>query len=279
MHILTVDFLSASAPVDFTRSLKETGFAVIKNHSVPWPLIQKMYAEWLEFFNSDAKLQYPYEEDGYVPAEVAEIAKGNTVRDIKEFFQYYSWGRCPETLRPMTHQLYECMVTMASTLLSWLEANTPVEVKQQFSIPLAEMIKNSSQSMLRILHYPPLTGEEEEGAIRAADHEDINLLTLLPASTQAGLEVKDSQGNWYKVKCDPETIIVNVGDMLQLCSGGYYRSTTHRVVKPEGQIANQSRMSLPLFLHPYPEVRLSKTHTQRSYLNERLRELGLLNDS
>jgi isopenicillin N synthase-like dioxygenase len=137
------------------------------------------------------------------------------------------------------------------------------------------MIKNSHNTLLRLLYYPPLTGNEPQGAIRAAEHEDINMLTLLPSATAAGLQVKDVKGGWHDVPCDPGTIVVNVGDMLQRCSQHYYPSTTHRVINPEGEFARQPRLSMPLFLHARPEVKISPTQTAQEYLDERLRELGL----
>ncbi len=128
---------------------------------------------------------------------------------------------------------------------------------------------------MRILHYPPLTEHYEHDAIRAAPHEDINLITLLPAATTPGLEVKDLQGNWHAVTCDAGNIVVNVGDMLQLCTDFYYRSTTHRVVNPAGKDKLTSRYSMPLFLHPRPEVALTQERTADEYLRERLREIGI----
>ena len=112
--------------------------------------------------------------------------------------------------------------------------------------------------------------------MRAAAHEDINLITLLPAATAMGLELLDTAGQWQSVICERNDIVVNVGDMLELASQGYYRSATHRVVNPEGTASQQSRLSMPLFLHPRPEVVLAPDKTARQYLQERLREIGLV---
>jgi isopenicillin N synthase-like dioxygenase len=138
------------------------------------------------------------------------------------------------------------------------------------------MVENNDKTLLRILHYPPLEGDEELGAIRAGAHEDINLLTVLPAANEPGLQVKTKEGDWLDVPCDFGNLIINIGDMLQEASGGYYPSTTHRVINPEGSDKTKSRISLPLFLHPKPDVVLSERHTANSYLMERLRELGVI---
>ena len=101
----------------------------------------------------------------------------------------------------------------------------------------------STRTLLRVLRYPPLTGPVPDGAVRAAAHEDINLLTVLPASDQPGLELLGANGEWYPVPCDPGSLAVNGGEMLDLASGGYYPATTHRVVNPVGEAALRPRMN------------------------------------
>ena len=137
------------------------------------------------------------------------------------------------------------------------------------------MIVDSKTNLLRIIHYPPLNGNEQDGSIRGAAHEDINLITLLVAGTQPGLQVKDTYGKWHDVSCDPGCLAINTGDMLQEASKGYFPSTTHQVINPGNNIENESRFSMPLFLHPRDEVVLSDSYTARSYLDERLQEIGL----
>lgn len=165
---------------------------------------------------------------------------------------------------------------LAAELLDWVERHSPNDVAKLYAEPLSNMIKDTPNTLLRVLHYPPLTGEEEPGAIRAAAHEDINLLTILPAANEPGLQVQQQDGKWVDVPCDFGSLIINIGDMLQECSGGYFPSTSHRVINPTGKACTKSRISLPLFLHPRDEVVLSERHTQKSYLQERLRELGVI---
>ena len=126
---------------------------------------------------------------------------------------------------------------------------------------------------IRDRFYPPLDNDVDPSAIRAGAHEDINLLTLLPAANEPGLQVKAKNGEWLDVPCDFGNLIINIGDMLQEASGGYFPSTTHRVINPEGHDATRARISLPLFLHPRPDVVLSDRYSANSYLQERLEEL------
>jgi isopenicillin N synthase-like dioxygenase len=121
-----------------------------------------------------------------------------------------------------------------------------------------------------------LSGTEAAGAIRAAAHEDVNLITLLPAATATGLEVQDNGGNWHPIASDLGDLVVNVGDMLALVSDGYYRSTTHRVINPPGDAAQTARFAMPLFLHPRADAQLTATITAKDFLQQRLREIGLL---
>jgi isopenicillin N synthase-like dioxygenase len=135
------------------------------------------------------------------------------------------------------------------------------------------MIHGSEQSMLRVLHYPPVPPGQP--LLRAAPHEDINLLTLLPEADGPGLELRRRNGEWISVPHKPGQLIVNIGDMLQEATSGYLPSTTHRVAVSDATVMSTSRMSLPLFLHPRPEVVLSPRYTARQYLLQRLDELGV----
>lgn len=276
MNVEVVDFQSPDAPESFTRSLRHTGFAVLVNHPLPQPLVQQIYDEWLAFFQSDAKCNYRFSEgnqDGWFGPDISETAKGNTVRDIKEFFHVYPWGQYPTEVSDAALRYARLAKDVANTLLGWVDDNTPAQVAEGFSRPLDHMMDGSTRTLLRVLRYPPLRGDEPSGAVRAAAHEDINLLTVLPASNEPGLQVRDINGNWHDVPCDFGSIAVNAGDMLQLASGGYYPSTSHRVLNPTGPSATRSRLSLPLFLHPADDVILAEGRTALSFLQERIAEL------
>ena len=276
MHkILTIDYQSQNFGSDFTTSLKNTGFAVIKNHPISSQLIHEIYGEWETFFNSEAKHNYlfdPIKQDGYFPY-LSENAKGRKIKDLKEFYHIYNWGRYPSEISDNTNNLISEFKNMASKLLSDIHKYSPSSIQDSYSLPLNEMITSSNQNLLRIIHYPPLKGEENPEAIRAGAHEDINLITLLVAGSEAGLQVLSKEGDWVDVSTSPEYIVVNIGDMLQECSGGYYPSTTHRVINPSNH--NMARYSMPFFVHARDEVKLSEKHTAKSYLEERLKEIGL----
>ncbi|WP_117232540.1 isopenicillin N synthase family dioxygenase [Vibrio maerlii] len=279
MKLETVDYQADNAAELFVQSLRETGFGVLKNHPIPKELVESIYENWYQFFTSERKNEFVFNtetQDGYFPPSVSEVAKGHTVKDIKEYFHVYPWGQIPEELKEQILEYYQRANDFAQELLGWVEAHAPADVKEKFSIALSEMINGSQQTLLRVLHYPPMTGEEEPGAIRAAAHEDINLLTVLPAANEPGLQVMSKEGDWLDVPCDFGNLIINIGDMLQEASGGYFPSTTHRVINPTGAKQETSRISLPLFLHPKPEVVLSDRYTAHEYLMERLRELGVI---
>ena len=152
--------------------------------------------------------------------------------------------------------MYQELQQLSVQLLQWIEEFLPIDVANALSMPLRDMIDASPNTLLRILHYPPLAHNYETDAVRAAPHEDINLITLLPAATSPGLQVQDTQGNWHEVSCDPGNIVVNVGDMLQLCTNQYYKSTTHRVINPDGEEKLTSRYSM-LFFTPTTRSRIN----------------------
>jgi isopenicillin N synthase-like dioxygenase len=197
MHVLTVDYTASHAPEQFCKSLKETGFGVLSHYSDL--AHRKLYQH-----------QKPT-QDGYFPFRT-ENAKDNKISDLKEFFHYYPWGKIPPELKGISEEMYIALNSLAAELLQWVEDMLPEQVAAKLSMPLREMIVDSPNTLLRILHYPALAGDFEPGAVRAAAHEDINLITLLPSATAPGLEVLDTKGNWHPVSCDPGNIVVNVGD-------------------------------------------------------------------
>ena len=277
MELAALDFQSEGTDIRFVESLRNTGFGVLENHPLDLDLIASIYEHWSDFFKSSRPSSYVLKrdtQDGFFSRDDAESAKGFDEQDIKEYFHFYTWGQCPEELREELMTYYRDAHDFAATLLSWIEQQSLPALADGYSEPLSDMIVGSDMTLLRILHYPPLTGNES--AVRAAPHEDINLLTILPVASAPGLQVLGTDGNWNEVPCDINQVVVNTGDMLQEASQGYFPSTTHRVINPLGEDMQESRMSLPIFLHPRPEVVLSARYTAESYLNERLQELGVV---
>jgi isopenicillin N synthase-like dioxygenase len=275
MNVATIDFRQPDAPRRFDESLRETGFAVLVQHPLPPDLVCRVQDEWLAWFQTEAKYEYlpgPGAQDGYHPQSSPETAVGATVPDVKEFFHWYPAGRHPSGLSDAAAELHRAATALGTTLLGWLGDVTPAAVAARYSMPLPQMIEGSSRTLLRILHYPPLTGAEPPGALRAAAHEDINLLTVLPAATRPGLQVLDTAGAWHDVPCDPGSVVINSGDMLARASGGWYPSTTHRVLLPEGDEAREPRVATPLFLHAADDVQLGGG-TAFDFLRERLRQI------
>ena len=278
MNVQTVDFNDNNASAMLAESLCETGFAVLTNHPISAERITEAYEAWAGFFGSEAKHDWfrdPDNQDGYFPFK-SENAKGAAQKDLKEFYHVYSWGKVPDEINDVTRALYQDLVSLGQVLLGWLDDHTPEDVKAKMTSSLAHMMEQSAQSLFRILHYPPVADDAEAEAIRAAAHEDINLITLLLAGSRPGLQAMDRHGEWHNVSCDPGMITINSGDMLSLATDGYYPSTTHRVVNPDaGDGINVSRYSMPMFLHPRPDAPLKPDFTADMFLQQRLKEIGL----
>jgi isopenicillin N synthase-like dioxygenase len=271
--------ISYTAPgfdVAFMASLHEYGFAAVVDHPLDDDRVARIYGEWLAFFASGEAVGFrmdPQKQDGFFSLQQAEHAKGFVERDFKEYFQFYPWGRCPESLQADQASHFDAAVELGAELLSCIARSLPKAVTAELTEPLQDMIQESEQSMLRVLHYPPVP--VGQSVLRAAPHEDINLLTLLPAADGPGLELQLRSGEWISVPHSPGQLIVNIGDMLQEATGGYLPSTSHRVATPDTKQPTVSRMSLPLFLHPRPDVVLSSRYTAKQYLMQRLDELGV----
>ena len=280
MPIAQVDFSEPAKEKQFVDSIKQTGFAVIKNHDIAKDLIQRVFNSWQRFFEQEEEAKHKYlfkrnfnkVQDGFFPKECSELAKGSKNKDPKEFFHYYPCTQNfpKEICEQDTFALRQELMTLAKELLSYLERALPKSIKSKFSMPLSEMIDEEYQTLLRILHYPSAPPEIK---IRAAEHTDINLITLLVSPSAPGLQALDTSGHWHMVPCEENCITVNIGDMLEECSEFYYPSTKHRVINLNELC---SRYSIPLFLHAKDEVVLSKRYTAKSYRLERLAELDLL---
>ena len=275
MKIQIIDLNDANAAKKLVHSLHDTGFAIIDNVDFDLRMIDQCYQQWADFFEKP-DLNFLYDESsgaGWVTKERSETAKGFKVQDMKEFYHFYLHGQCPNDLFPITQNVFYQSFYLASRILDWIQIATPTNISKLFSMPLSKMIclKNT---LLRIIHYPKLGDCFIEGGIRAAPHEDINLITVLPAGTADGLEVMLENGEWFSVQLKSNQCVVNIGDMLQECSQGYFRSTKHRVVNPDQH--DMPRYSMPLFLHAKDEVILSDRYTANEYLVERLKEIGLV---
>ncbi len=146
MDVAVVDYTSPDAPQQFTKSLRETGFAVLINHPIPYDVVLRLQNEWHDFFRSERKWNFlpsETEQDGYRPLEEAETAVGAGVKDIKEYFHWYPWGRQPEHESESAAAVYQAGWSLAAELLSWVEANTPEEISKNFSMPLSQMIEGT----------------------------------------------------------------------------------------------------------------------------------------
>ena len=275
--IQTIDFHDPNAGKNLVNSLHNTGFAILHNHPIDYNLINDVYKDWEAFFSSKEKHSYtfnPKTQDGYFPYR-CENAKGYSAKDLKEFYHFYEFGKYPNNISGKTKQLYYELLGIGRILLLWINANTPKMSLINSSVYLPEMIENSRMNLMRVIHYPPLKSDVTDGAIRAAAHGDINLITVLPAASQPGLQVQTKEDEWLDVECNAGWLVINTGDMLQECSDGYYPSTIHRVVNPKAKYAHLSRYSIPLFIHPRDEVILSKRYSAKKYLDERLKDIGL----
>ena len=285
-------------------SFERYGFAIIADHGIPADLIARAEQKAKEFFAlpDDVKRSYFIAGGGgargYTPFGI-ETAKGATAHDLKEFWHV---GR----ELPEGHRFAELMAAniwpkevpgFRETMLAIYDAFDTAGLRVLEAIAryldLApdyfEDTVADGNSVLRLLHYPPVTGETS--SVRAGAHEDINTITLLLGAEEAGLQLLDRDGRWLPVKPKEGELVVNIGDMLQRLTNKVMRSTTHRVVNPSRERSAHSRYSMPFFLHFRPDFLIktlpsciSADHpdqfpepiTAHDYLLERLREIKLV---
>lgn len=285
------------------KAYEDVGFVAVKNHGIPDELIAHLYEYVQNFFSLplDQKLKYEVPglagQRGYTSFG-REHAKGSEAADLKEFFQYGQnvedndpiKSEYPDNVKVMevsgfNETLYSAYRYFEKSANSLLEA---IAIYLDLPVDYFHPHINNGNSILRCIHYPPIT-QEPKSAIRAEQHEDINLITLLVGASADGLQILTKQDEWVGVTSLPEQIVVNVGDMLQRLTNNKLRSTTHRVVNPPLEHWHTSRFSMPFFMHPRSEMSLAcldscidNAHpkaypdaTAGEYLDERLREIGL----
>lgn len=273
-----VDMRLDDADKKFAESIHQTGFAVLKNHPIDTQLLSRINDEWRDFFASDDKFNYQFprrpdgDQHGYFSLDVSERAVGQEEKDIKEFFHAAPGSPMPDHLESDIIHYRQSALALARNLLDWLQAALPEACLFDEQVRLANTLRDEP-SVLRILHYPPLKGTEPAGSVRAAAHEDINIITILPVALEPGLQVQTKEGDWLDLHGETGEIIINTGDMLQEMTGGFLPSTTHQVVNPVGSAGNISRISMPFFLAPELSLRLSERYTAGEYLSERLAEI------
>ncbi|HSR37305.1 MAG TPA: 2-oxoglutarate and iron-dependent oxygenase domain-containing protein, partial [Phnomibacter sp.] len=253
------------------RAYEDVGFVAVKNHGIPDELIEELYRYVKEFFSLPLPIKKNYEKQelagqrGYTSFG-KEHAKGSTAPDLKEFYQYgqtvedndpvaseypanVAVNEVPQ-LTPTLFRAYRHFEKSGRALLKAIALYLGLD--ENYFEPFVV----NGNSILRAIHYPPIT-QEPASAIRAEQHEDINLITLLVGASAEGLQILTKQNEWVGVTALPGQIVVNVGDMLQRLTNNRLRSTTHRVVNPPREHWGTSRFSIPFFLHPKSSMSLA----------------------
>ena len=283
---------------------REWGFAGINGHGIPQAEIDAAYGVFKAFFALPDEVKRRYHVPGgggargYTPFGI-ETAKGAQHYDLKEFWHIGReipddsrhrevmppnlWPEEVAGFREHGYGLYQTLDRLGAQVLAALALH--IGLPEDWFADKTD----SGNSILRPIHYPPITTPDVPN-VRAGAHEDINLITLLVGASAAGLEVLSKKGEWVPFTSDADTIVVNIGDMLQRLTNHVYPSTTHRVVNPPEAEARKPRYSVPFFLHPNPDFlidvlpatvsadnpsRYPEPITAQGYLEERLREIKL----
>ncbi|MBL8538387.1 MAG: isopenicillin N synthase family oxygenase [Hyphomonadaceae bacterium] len=276
-----------------SEGLRDYGFVVLIDHEVSRDLLDAAYALAAAIFaQPDAvKRRYAGGLRGYTPPGV-EHAKDNPIPDLKEFWQighetnaadsaFWApnvWPEHPAAFRATFQALFAVLNETGCLLLEALAPTLDLEPGH------FEPLVRHGDSVLRVLHYPPIDSRADPNAVRSAAHEDINLLTILVAATGAGLELLDRDNTWLPIVTDSNALIVDSGDMMARLTNNVIPATTHRVVNAA---AHASRYSMPFFMHPTPDTSLAALPscigagakhppiTAGAFLNERLEAIGL----
>lgn len=286
------------------KAYEEIGFVALKGHFLDDKLVDDLYTEVKNFFSLPTETKQKYEipgiggQRGYVSFG-KESAKGKKEGDLKEFWhfgQYVENNPKLEAEYPENVTVSELpsFNTVGKEAYKMLE-KTAKYVLRALALHLGlnetyfDAYIHNGNSILRPIHYPPITEEPKE-AVRAAAHGDINLITLLMGAQGRGLQVQNHKGEWIDAIAEPDELMINVGDMLSRHTNNKLKSTIHRVINPPKELWGTSRYSIPFFMHPISEMKLNVLEgcideespkafddiTAGEFLNERLIELGLI---
>lgn len=293
---------------EFGNSFSNMGFAIVKNHGVSKELKDRLFEVSKAFFELPVHVKLQYEnltlagQRGYI-SKNRESAKGKSVPDIKEFYHIGQtvtdgdpvksnypdniWPKEISDFESVTQEVYKTFENTGRDLLKAIALY--LGLNEDYFTPRI----HNGNSILRLLHYYPVTNKSQipEGAVRAAAHGDINLITLLLGGSAEGLEAQSLDGTWIPVSPTDDEIIINIGDMLARLTNNRFRSTQHRVITPREESWATPRYSTPFFLHPRLDMDLTsleacitdekpktyKDTTAGDFLTERLIELGLKN--
>ncbi|WP_369996138.1 isopenicillin N synthase family dioxygenase [Winogradskyella sp.] len=286
------------------KAYQDIGFVALKGHFLDDELVDRLYDEVKNFFNLPLEVKESYEipgiggQRGYVSFG-KESAKGKKEGDLKEFWHFGQYVEDDEERRKeypenvevkelpefnkVGKEAYQMLEKTAKYVLRALALHLDLE-ETYFD----NYIHNGN-SILRPIHYPPIT-QEPKNAVRAAAHGDINLITLLMGAQGRGLQVQRHDGEWLDAIAEPDELMINVGDMLSRHTNNKLKSTIHRVVNPPRELWGTSRYSIPFFMHPVSEMKLDvldscidednpkqfEDITAGEFLNQRLVELGLI---
>lgn len=287
------------------KAYEEIGFVALKGHFLDEALVENLYTEVNNFFNLPVEIKQKYEipgiggQRGYVTFG-KESAKGKKEGDLKEFWHFgqdvennpklqaeYPSNVIVEELPEFNEigkEAYRMLEKTGKYVLRALALHLDLEETYFDNYIL------NGNSILRPIHYPPIT-VEPKNAVRAAAHGDINLITLLMGAQGRGLQVKNHKGDWIDAVAEPDELMINVGDMLSRHTNNKLKSTIHQVINPPKELWGTSRYSMPFFMHPISEMKLDVLKgcideknnpklfddiSAGEYLNERLIELGLI---
>ena len=269
-----VDFKRLQEPADdvarrkLGASLERFGFVAIQNHGISADALADAYRAAQDVFALPHAVKQAYEhtaggrQRGYTSYGV-ERAADSDIADLKEFWHIGRstppqpvdlQNRFPREVPDFERHLSGLFVAFERHAMVVLAA-----IEQHLGCPRGRLteIATEGNSVVRIIHYPPLPSEAPEGALRASEHEDINLITLLPVATTPGLQLQSHDGTWLSVRTPPGVLVCDTGDMMAHLTGGQLPATTHRVVNPSGNAARKPRYSMPFFCHPRPECLLT----------------------
>lgn len=290
-HLPPVDFAAVCGPSPQERrrqfelldtALSTLGYAHLRFHGIPSPLIRELFTVTRAFFAAPASVHEevaqpaPEQVRGFsgVGSEgIAYSLDEETHGDLKEKMDIGPidlptagqsgaddlafpnlWPSRPEGFRPVWETYYRHMQRIGTALLSL--------TAEGFDLPrdFFEPMFDREVSMLRALHFPPQPVAPLPYQYRAGTHTDYGAFTIVSAeSSMGGLQIFDREGEWLDVTTTPQDLVLLVGDLLAEWTADHWSATVHRTANPPRSVAfESSRLAFAYYQHPNSDVEITE---------------------
>ncbi|KAI8503963.1 hypothetical protein Bbelb_180310 [Branchiostoma belcheri] len=260
------------------QAFSTVGFVYLRNHGIPAPLVSKTLeiADKVFALPEEVKVKFSRPADkghGWFCLERERVTMERP-GDLKEVFNVRPPHATPKLwpseevpeFQQASLQLFDKCSQLSLRIIELMAMGLNIQDKAGLLSMHSMMGTGPNGTVLRTLRYPPVPEQVKEGQIRCGEHTDYGSITLLFQDNVAGLEVQSCEGKYVPAPPIPNTVVVNIGDLMQRWTADKLASTMHRVLLPETEEGQKShRRSIAFFVHPNKDTLISSLDGSNKY--------------